>query len=378
MSLDLQQVAQQLPTGMVAPGNLSASTGSALVGFIQNGTGAVGRTVQSKLQDQNFSIVDFGAIPNGTAYSTTGGTDNSAAINAAIVAANALATGTVSTNGLGVATVYIPDGTWNIANSITQLPGVSLRFSKNAMLNVTATMSWAITTPLNNLCEDIGITGGRILCNHLCDGVYLQTIRHYCIDDTMIEDWNFAGWTFGNPSSTTNCYGVSGTPKTHRRFSAPPAGSVALWVRASTDSQIHDVELVGGQTGVICQSGGSFMNIHPWARVGPMLVGFNFSGGGAMLTNCYADSANQIGFTMTGTNYTITSPLVFNGTSSTSAPDNTMIAIQFNTVNPQSTVTGLIANGLASSNRIAQDIKTADSTFTGLTVLGTTTNNVVT
>lgn len=58
---------------------LAASGGSALVGFIQTGTGTVARTVQSKLRDF-VDVRDFGAATDATP------TVNAAAINAAIQA----------------------------------------------------------------------------------------------------------------------------------------------------------------------------------------------------------------------------------------------------------------------------------------------------
>jgi len=61
---------------------LAAPTGSALIGFLQAGSGAVATTVQSKLRE-NISVIDFGAIGNGT-------TNDTAAFNAAHVAAQAL------------------------------------------------------------------------------------------------------------------------------------------------------------------------------------------------------------------------------------------------------------------------------------------------
>lgn len=60
--------------------SLSASNGSSLIGFIQSGTGAVSRTVQSKLRDV-ISVKDFGAVGNGI-------TDDTAAIQACLNAAN--------------------------------------------------------------------------------------------------------------------------------------------------------------------------------------------------------------------------------------------------------------------------------------------------
>ncbi len=57
-------------------GDLADSTGSSSVGFIQSGTGAVARTVQSKLRD-TVSVMDFGAVGDGS-------TDDTAAIQAAL------------------------------------------------------------------------------------------------------------------------------------------------------------------------------------------------------------------------------------------------------------------------------------------------------
>jgi hypothetical protein len=49
---------------------LAASGGSALIGFIQSGTGAQARTVQAKLRD-TVSPLDFGAVADGVADDTT-------------------------------------------------------------------------------------------------------------------------------------------------------------------------------------------------------------------------------------------------------------------------------------------------------------------
>jgi hypothetical protein len=79
-----------VPSGTIAATNvqsaineivtdLSASSGSSLVGFLQSGTGAFARTVQAKERDF-VSVKDFGATGDGT-------TDDTAAFNAALTAA---------------------------------------------------------------------------------------------------------------------------------------------------------------------------------------------------------------------------------------------------------------------------------------------------
>lgn len=88
----------------------AASSGSSLVGFIQNGTGAVATTVQTKLRE-TVSVKDFGAKGDGT-------TDDTAAINLGISAALVLKQ-----------PLFFPAGTYLVTSTInipvgTQLLGV--------------------------------------------------------------------------------------------------------------------------------------------------------------------------------------------------------------------------------------------------------------
>lgn len=74
----------------------SDSSGSSLVGFLQAGSGATSRTVQSKLRE-SVSVLDFGADSTGAADSTT-------AIQSAI--------------NSGAARIYFPAGTYKISSAL--------------------------------------------------------------------------------------------------------------------------------------------------------------------------------------------------------------------------------------------------------------------
>lgn len=100
--------------GISAPINsstMAAAGGSALVGFQQSGVGAITRTVQSKLRESPVSVLDYGAVGNGT-------TDDSGAIQAAVDAVNARG-----------GAVYFP----------TQINGTNLVYKVTTQINIQST-----------------------------------------------------------------------------------------------------------------------------------------------------------------------------------------------------------------------------------------------
>lgn len=96
---------------------LALSSGASNIGFIQAGTGAVARTVQSKERDW-ISVLDFGAVADGnfTPGGSPSGTDNLTAFTNALAAA-------VST---GITRVRAPGGFYYISGKLTLPRGVIL------------------------------------------------------------------------------------------------------------------------------------------------------------------------------------------------------------------------------------------------------------
>lgn len=88
--------------GNVTFAALAASGGSAYIGFLQAGTGAVARTTQSKLRDF-VSVKDFGAVGDGV-------TDDWAAFQAAHDSLSA-------SNSYVGGTIYIPSGTYYLSQT---------------------------------------------------------------------------------------------------------------------------------------------------------------------------------------------------------------------------------------------------------------------
>ncbi len=129
---------------------LLSSVGAGLVGFVQAGSGATARSVQSKLRD-SVSVKDFGATGDGT-------TDDTAAINAAIAHANSLPNG---------GEVYFPVG----AYAVSEINATAASPTFAATLKLRGAGRW--------MTRIIPIAPGRVLLNLLGR------------DDFILEDIQF-------------------------------------------------------------------------------------------------------------------------------------------------------------------------------------------
>lgn len=187
---------------------LAASSGSSLIGFLQAGTGAVARTVQSKLRDV-VSVLDFGAVGDGVA-------DDTAAIQAAI-------------NAVGAAggAVHIPSGSYLISSTITVVNyGVSLIGESSSALwdgatNVNSAGSKLIkSSSLNAPAIQVGtFTGaaGKFVMKDIAvigqagngdDGVYLSNAQSCVFSNVCVASVGGNGFRIGNkPGSDCNVNG---------------------------------------------------------------------------------------------------------------------------------------------------------------------------
>ena len=195
--------------------DLANSAGSSFIGFIQSGVGAVLRTMQSKARD-TVNIKDFGAVCDGV-------TDDTAAINAALVAA---------------VDIWI-DGTPLITSTITVPAHKKIRF-KGGLGNTLGSYptsylikAAAMTTVALKLLDCAVVEGGGLVCQggNTGDGVALAgnsaKLSHFlshgaggvgvrvgtdvgtntnsCVLDHVTSQWNGSHGIYVHDGSGSDC-----------------------------------------------------------------------------------------------------------------------------------------------------------------------------
>ena len=164
-------------------------------GFIQSGTGAVQRTVESKLQDM-VSVKDFGAVGDGVA-------DDTAAIQAAINYVATKGTVVASKSGIG-GTVFVPSGTYKVSSQLT------IKTSGIVIVGEGPTCSALLladeTEDLLVFSSDTAFTGG---VSGRLGGVGVKDLRLHINNSSITAARTCVGITFdrcGTGSFVQNCY----------------------------------------------------------------------------------------------------------------------------------------------------------------------------
>lgn len=168
--------------------DLAASSGSSLVGFLQAGTGAVARTMQSKERDI-VSALDFGVVGNGT-------TDDLAALNVARDAAAAAGLALY----LPPASVYYKlSAKFSITTNSFRLYGAGVK-SCLVIHNASGDSALEINGAQHVRVSNIGLSG-ILLSGH---GLHITGASHYGEYENI-----WIGWVAGDGVRITS--GQSGT-----------------------------------------------------------------------------------------------------------------------------------------------------------------------
>lgn len=206
--------------------SLAGSGGSALVGFIQSGSGAVATTVQAKLREV-ISVKDFGATGNGT-------TDDTTAFNNALVAAAGKS-------------LYVPAGTY-LCTTLTVYGGTTVYGDSPTTSVIKAKSSLSTSSPLVKNPNQSGTAytytdKGIELRNLALNGnnlgtrteglLFFSKVEDALIDNCRIYNVQYIGAAFAGCLSVT----VSNTLFTECGNSTVTIeGGAAVWIGAATDT----------------------------------------------------------------------------------------------------------------------------------------------
>lgn len=195
----------------VKAADLSAFSGSSLVGFIQSGTGAVAQTVQGKLRESISVLGFFANGVSGVPVDPTGVIDSSLGIQTAI--------NYVNSNGGG--TVFVPAGTYLCNTPLRLMSGVNLIGAgrESTTIKKDSTTTKAVTI----------VAGALVIYNN----ALLPSNLNACL---ILDGLN--GRYVGNISDLT-LEGALATPSNYEtqkvEFGIVSVGSVSDYVRERVD-----------------------------------------------------------------------------------------------------------------------------------------------
>ena len=237
------------------------------------------------------AITDFGAVADGV-------TDNSDAIDRALETVN---------HG-DYATVYIPDGVFGIRLPLRLGHHVSLHLAPSArLLALPNFQGEAMITkgegkPLDQSGPAHGYGGriaGGILDANRQDliGIDVHWARRFIIHDMEIINARREGIHLGRTGWYETTIRTVRIALAHDCSHLP--GSVGLHIEKCSDNQIHQVLIIGYETGIWAKgSSTAFNQVHVWnwGANRPLRCAFHAAGWQDTYSQCQADSPEEVGF----------------------------------------------------------------------------------
>lgn len=333
----------------------------------------------SALRSTNEKLGDVLSVRDTAGVTGTQGTNQGAAINKAIAAAAASAS---------YATIFIPDGVYDIEVPIVPLQGITLKLAHNATMRCVASMPAMVQTPSAYCLFDGKIEGGRWLCNDNADGGFdLQWFQRFKVYSVYIDRFRYFGIRTGLAGTAYSSFEAELFDINTFRSAGVVAGtSKAIHFRTATDSTLMKAVLAGGETGFYCEQGGHHLyNVHSWVggKTGHMKVGFWDRAGSNTYVDCYADTPREDGFRLEfGLNTLLACRSFINqlydASNNVIPNDGIANGVKFYTPTPNSSIRDFKAGGFSSSFRHLADIDATSVTTDGsLEVTGTMSNYTI-
>lgn len=218
---------------------LASSGGSAQIGFIQAGTGAVARTAQSKMRER-VSVLDFGAVSGGSAA-----TNNTAFANAIAY---------VGTTGY---TLYVPAGTYALSQTITASADLHIEGDgASTVLDFSGTVTGGfycilVQGALTQIQEIASASLGNLTVT-FASPPSLVTEDVFVIYDTVDFSWN-ASRAYYRKGEWCECRNTSGNDAflTNPLYDSYTPANVDVYKLTSRNVSFRDFKIKGTTVGAL-------------------------------------------------------------------------------------------------------------------------------
>jgi len=312
-----------------------------------------------------LNVKDFGVVGDGVASDET-----------ALQAAADAAVGR---------TLYFPPGTYDIRAMIHLLATTSVYMDPNAVVRCRAVLAGPMfDTPSDTAWTNQFWQGGQLVCNgNAQTGFYPRNIARSWIRDLRIHTYTLYGLIIGDPAMGSSkgyeCF-VDNVKVQRAAADSIPASSYGIWVRWTTDCDIHDSVITGAETGVRVDTGNNqFHDLHAYGAATNPTQCFDDNGIANIWVNCYADTPGSYGFITRQSNSTSVYIGCRTYNNATQGVDNGPTGFYMAGATPQASYIGCHIRGNDSSHRFAKDFDSASGYSPHLvTITGSQRANVVT